>query len=108
MPKSREEILSEYVSQGRILKQVSEDIQPHLEGVLDGLAAEVVDENTVIIYKLNREKGGKGLPFLLWSSEKVIEKSSKKGLLLEYVIPEGRSKGLLVSKTNRICVPLLA
>lgn len=58
MPKSREEILSEYVLQRRLLKQVSEDIQPHLEGVLDGLAAEVVDENTVIICKLDRGEGG--------------------------------------------------
>ena len=68
----------------------------------------MVDENTVIIYKRDREKGVKGLPFLFWTSEKVIEKPSKRGLLLEYVIPEGRSKGLLVSKTNKVLVPLLA
>ena len=108
MPKSREEILSSYVLQGRLLKQVSEDIQPHLEGVLDGLAAEVVSEESVIVYKLDRTSGVKAIPFLSWKSGEVTKSSSTRGMNLEYVIPEGRSKGLFLSKANKVCVPLQA
>ena len=108
MPISREEILSSYVLQGRLLKHVSEDIQPHLEGVLDGLAAEVVSEESVIVYKLDRTSGVKAVPFLSWKSGEVTKRSSTRGMNLEYVIPEGRSKGLFLSKANKVCVPLQA
>ena len=104
----RNKVIEEYVLRGRLLKQVGEDIQPLLPGVVCGLAAEVVSEESVIVYKLDRTSGVKAIPFLSWKSGEVTEWSSTRGMNLEYVVPEGRSRGLFLSKTNRVCVPLQA
>ena len=104
----RNNVIEEYVLRGRLLKQVGEDIQPFLPGVVCGLAAEVVSEESVIVYKLDRTSGVKAVPFLSWKSGEVTKRSSTRGMNLEYVIPEGRSKGLFLSKANKVCVPLQA
>lgn len=103
----REEIWNNYVLKGRILKQVGLDIIPKLSGVLCGLAAEVLSDTNVIVYKLDRTKGVKAVPFLHWKPGSVTERSSTRGMNLDYVVPEGRSKALFMSKTNRVLVPLL-
>jgi len=104
----REEILNNYTLKGLILKQVSLDIKDQLSGVVDGIAAEVVSDENVIVYRIDREKGIKAVPFLQWKTGTVSKRASTRGMNLDYVVPEGRSKGLFVSKTNKILVPLLA
>ena len=104
----RQEVLANYVLKGRLLKTVGEDIQPYLPGVIDGLVAEVISDQSVIIYKLDRKNGTKAIPFLSWKSGQITKRASTRGMNLEYLVPEGRSKGLFLSKTNKICVPLQA
>ena len=105
----RDELLANYVLKGNVLKRVSLDIIPKLSGVIDGLAAEVLSDDSVEVYRLDRTgKGVKAVPFLYWRKGEVAERSSTRGMNLDYVVPEGRSKGLFVSKTLRVLVPLLA
>ena len=101
-------MIEEYVLRGRLLKQVGEDIQPFLPGVVCGLVAEVVSEESVIVYKLDRTSGVNAVPFLSWKSGEVTKRSSTRGMNLEYLVPAGRSKGLFLSKINKVCVPLQA
>jgi len=105
---ARKKVTDGYVLKGHVLKQVATDITPHLAGVLDGLAAEVLSDDSVNIFTLNRDKGIKAIPFATWRTGTINMSSSKRGLNLEYVVPEGRSKGYLMSKTNRVFIHLLA
>ena len=41
----RDELLANYVLKGNVLKRVSLDILPKLSGVIDGLAAEVLNDD---------------------------------------------------------------
>ena len=105
----RDELLANYVLKGNVLKRVSLDILPKLSGVIDGLAAEVLNDDSVEIYRLDRTgKGAKAVPFLYWKKGEVTERSRTRGMNLDYVLIPGRSKGLFVSKTLRVLVPLLA
>ena len=89
-----------------MLKRVSLDRLPKLSGVIDGLAAEVLNDDSVEIYHLDRTgKGVKAEPFLYWKKGVVAERSSTRGMNLDYVLTLGRSKGLIVSKTLRVLVP---
>ena len=85
----REEVLNNYILKGRVLKQVGLDIIPKLFGVLCGLAAEVLSHRNVIVYKLDRTKGVKAVPFLHWKPGTVTERSSTRGVNLNYVVPKG-------------------
>jgi len=105
---ARKKVTDGYVLKGHVLKQVAADITPHLAGVLDGLAEEVLWDDCVNIFTLNRDKGIKAIPFATWRTGTINMSSSKRGLNLEYVVPEGRSKGYLMSKTNRVFIHLLA
>ena len=99
--------MNNYVLKGRILKQVGLGIIPKLPGILCGLAAEVLPDTNVIVYQLDRTKRAKAVPFLHWKPGSVTERSSTRGMNLDYVVPEGRSKGLFMSIINRVLVPLL-
>ena len=50
-------MLSNYNLHGFTLKQAATDITPYLAGVLDDLAAEVLTDNSVNIFTLDREIG---------------------------------------------------
>lgn len=52
-----------YQLKGCGLKQVIKDIKDELAGVLAGLASEVVSDDNVIVYKIDRSKCIKGFPF---------------------------------------------
>ena len=91
--------MANYVLKGNVLKRVSLDILPKLSGVIDGLAAEVLNDDSVEIYRLDRSgKGVKAVPFLYWRKGEVAERTSTRGMNLDYVVPEGRFKSLLVRK----------
>ena len=71
--------------------------------------AKVVSEGNVIVYQLDRSgKEVKAIPFLHWKEGKAAKRADKRKMSNEYIKPEGRSKGLFASKTNKICVPLMA
>ena len=85
-----------------MLKRVSPDGLPKLSGVIDGLAAEVLNDDSVEIDRLDRTgKGVKADPFLYWKKGVVAERSSTRGMNLDCVLTPGRSQGLFVSKTLR-------
>ena len=102
------EVIEGYILRGRLLKQVGDDIQPFLPGVVCGLVAEVLSEDSVNIFKLDRSAGVKAIPFLSWRGGVITESRSTRGMNLEYILPEGKSKGMFLSKTNRVCIPLQA
>ena len=92
-----------------ILKKVGEDIKAFLHEIVNCAVAKVVSEGNVIVYQLDRSgKEVKAIPFLHWREGKVTERADKRKMSIEYIKPEGRSKGLFVSKANKICVPLMA
>ena len=93
---------------GFVFKKVSEDIQPFLPGVIDGLLGELVTEENVISYKLDRTKGAKAIPFLQWRAGEVSLRMDSRGMNLDYVVPPGKSREVFMSKTNKILVPLMA
>ena len=106
----RDELLANYVLKGNVLKRVPIDILPKLSGVIDGLAAEVLSDDSVEIYHLDRSgKGVKAVPFLYWRKGEVAERSSTRGMTwIMWFQKGGLNKGLFVSKTLRVLVPLLA
>nr|WP_115092991.1 hypothetical protein [Synechococcus sp. UW106] len=104
---ARNKAIEEFVLQGKLLKQVSSDLTPHLDGIVDGLVAEALSDEEVNIYRLDRSDEVKAIPFMTWKSGEVEKAASKRGMVLDYVIPEGRSKGMFMSKTNKIMIPLL-
>ena len=76
---------------------------------MTGQVAEVESDGNVIVVQLDRSrKEVKAIPFLQWREGKVTERADKRKMSIEYVRPEGRSQGLFVSKTNKICVTLMA
>ena len=99
--------MNNYQLKGFVLKQVIQDIKDALAGVLEGPAADVVADDNVIVYKIDRTKGIMGVPFLKWKAGTVSKRASTRGMNLEYIVRLNRSKGLLVSKTDRILVPLM-
>ena len=104
---SSSKAIEEFVLRGRLLKQVSSDLTPHLAGIVDGLVAEALNDEEVNIYRLERGDEVKAIPFMTWKAGEVEKSASKRGMVLDYVVPEGRSKGMFMSKTNKVMVPLL-
>ena len=98
--------MENYVLKGRLLKQVSIEISPHLDGVVDGLVAEVLPDDSVKVYRLDRGEEIKAIPFLQWADGQVKQSASNKSLTIEYVLPAGRSKGIFMTESNQIMVPL--
>jgi len=92
-----------------ILKKVGEDIKAFLHEIVNCAVAEVASEGNVIVYQLDRsEKEVKAIPFFQRREGTMIERADKRQMCIEHEWPEGRLKELLVSKTNKICVPLMA
>ena len=79
-------------------------------GVLEGLAAEVLEDDSTIIYKLVRnDMEVKAKPFLSWSNGEIINaKVRHRAIQVTYQLPKGRNQGLFVSKSIKILVPLRA
>ena len=104
---ARNKEIEEFTLRRRLLKQVSSDLTPHLDGIVDGLVAEALSDEEVNTYRLDRGDEVKAIPFMTWKSGEVEKSTGKRGMVLDYVVPEGRSKGMFMSKTNRIMIPLL-
>ena len=104
---ARNKAIEDFVLRGQLLKQVSSGLTPHLDGIVDGLVAEALNDEEVNIYRLERGDEVKAIPFMTWKAGEVEKSASKRGIALDYVIPEGRSKGMFMSKTNKVMVPLL-
>lgn len=105
------ERIDSYQMKGSVLKKVSEDITPYLAGILEGMLCDVRNENHAEVFRLHDDKGEKLLmaePFLRWTSEEVSVFNGQ-NLGVEALIPEGRSRGIYVTKTGgRILCPLMA
>lgn len=104
-----QDALNNYTLKGFILKQISEALTEHVDGVLEGLAAEVLEDDSAIIYKLVREDLlVRAKPYLNWSNGELNDKVRHRAIQVTYRVPEGRSVGLFVSKSLKILVPLRA
>ena len=98
--------LNSYVLKGFILKKASETLEEYVDGELDGLAGEVLEDDSVVIYRLTRDDMDvKARPFLTWSEGKV-ERRPGRSVGVSYERAEGRSQGLFVTKSLKILVPL--
>ena len=107
----QQKVLDNYVLKGMILKRVCSDIENNLDGVLDGICGEVLPDDSVVVYKLDRRgqkvKAGK---FLEWK-DGVVSEIAKAGrpYEVEYILPEGRSVGLFLNKAaTKVLVALRA
>ena len=92
---------------GKILKQVAKDIDAKIDGLICGLAAEVLEDEFVIIYKMNRRKDPViATPWLHWTDGVVVEESGEE-IEISYILPENRSIGVLIhNDADKILIPL--
>lgn len=98
-----------YLLKGHLLKGASQAIQENIKGTVDGLTAEVRDDDSVLVYSLSYEGTElKGKPILKVGTEGEVSELKGRRVTLESVIPDGKSRNLLVSKTGKITVPLMA
>ena len=101
--------IDNFVLKGHSLKNASQAIQDNVKGTVKGLTAEVREDDSVLVYSLSYEgKVTKGNPYLKVSADGEVTPLKGRGITLEHIVPEGKSKGLLVSKTGKVTVPLLA
>lgn len=71
--------------------------------------AEVVSDGNMIVDQLDRSREEvKAIPFFQRREGTMIKRADKRQMCIEHVWPEGRLKELLVSKTSKICVHLMA
>ena len=92
---------------GKILKQVAKDIDAKVDGLICGLAAEVLEDESVIIYKMNRRMDPvTATPWLHWTDGVVVEESGEE-IEISYILPENRSIGVLIhNDAEKILIPL--
>ena len=92
---------------GKILKQVAKDIDAKVDGLICGLAAEVLEDESVIIYKMNSRKDPvTATPWLHWTDGVVVEESGEE-IEISYILPENRSIGVLIhNDAEKILIPL--
>jgi hypothetical protein len=107
MPALLQEWLACYQLKGRILKQVTKDIDDKVDGLVCGLAAEVLEDESVVVYKMNRRTDPvTATPWLKWSSGDVQEESGK-AIEISYILPENRLVGVLIhNEAEKILIPL--
>ena len=93
---------------GFVFKRVCSDIENHLDGVLEGICAEVEDENNVMIYKLDRRGAKvKASKFLKWENGAVNEiKKAGRPYVVAYHKPENRSVGVFITSGAIIMIAL--
>ena len=102
------EVFKSFTIKGRVMKQAMGDITPHLSGVLRGLAGDVVSEDEMVVWLLDRANPPKivASEFLRWKGGEVTHINKGKSKEIEYVIPRGKSLGVFVDKDENILVPL--
>ena len=107
MPTLLQERVGSYQLKGRILKQVTQNLDDKVDGLICGLAAEVLEDESVIIYKMNRRKDPvTATPWLRWASGQVQEESGEE-IEISYILPENRSVGVLIhNDAEMILIPL--
>ena len=49
----------------------------------------------------------KTIPFMTWKAGEAEKSANKTGMVQDNAIPEERSKGIFISKTNKVMMPLL-
>lgn len=104
--------IDDFIIPGTILKQVSSDISPYLDGCLEGILCEVINENHAEVYKLiddSKDEILRAQLFLRWTSEQLSPIYDDRKLRVTPMIPPGKSKGIYVTQFGaRILVALLA
>ena len=102
----QEKTLENYHLKGKLLKGLGDELLPHLEGDCKGLAAEVLEDESLIIYQF--ERSGSEISakpaFNVVNGE--ISQRSGRAFGVVPVKPEGRSVGLFISKSCKVLVPL--
>ena len=89
---------------GPLLREASDSLQPHLSGVLDGLCAEVVDQD-VIIYKINRHNDLSVTPVWSYKGGEVVHRDGDT-LPVTYLRPEGKKWGFFMTDDKRALIAL--
>ena len=111
LPDKTKQVLDDYSLKGYILKQVTTDIEEHLDGVTDALLGEVHDDESVTVYQLHLGSEQDTIsPFLKWKNHKVEEVTTQQGRKpsVEYVMSRDKGQGLFVDKNARVFVPMRA
>ena len=104
----RDEVLANYKMKGFLFKDAGTALEKggHLDGILCGLACETLEDETLNIFQIKRGKRETTVsPWKHWKPD-AIEDLDGGSFSVEWVVPEGRSQGLYVSKRNRVLVPL--
>ena len=103
-----QEVIDNYKVQGYLLKAVSDDIQAHLAGVLEGVVCETMEDGTAQVFLIDDSEDDKTRlkPFLVYKEGEFTEMKGRK-FLVTPVIPPEKSKGLFVSKSGRVMIPLM-
>ena len=94
-PEQRE-VVDSYVIKGPTIRQVGEEIDSHLDGILDAICFEVVDESSVGVFLVKRGDDTLTLkPFLQWEQGKVTLCSPRsEGTDVEFVKPPHKGQGV--------------
>jgi len=102
------EVIDSYQIQGFLLKQISEEIKPHLSGVLEGVVVETRTNATALVFLVDDSEEGKTRlkPWMTWKEGSFTETKGRR-VLVEPVVPPSKKTGVYVMKTGRIAVPLL-
>ena len=66
---------------GQCLKQLSSDLAPHLQGIVDGLVAEALSDEEANVYRLDRGDEVKAIPFMVFKSREVKRSPVREGCL---------------------------
>ena len=105
-------IPQDFVLKGFVLKEVSRSLTKYLDGILNGIIAEVIEiaegKHQVNIFLLDRSgEEVMAMPWKKWT-EGEIEEIDGEPFEVRFYIPPNRSRGLFVSSDNRVFSPLNA
>ena len=105
---SHQELLNNFLIKGFILKQISKDLKPHLEGVIKGLCAQTTSDTEAIIYQIDEIQEDKVMmkPWFSWNDGVLLDAKGRRMSFYPYK-PEGKSVGMFVSKSGKVAIPLI-
>ena len=92
---------------GLIYKKVTKDIDDRVDKLICGLSGEVIADESVVVYKMNRRKDPVTVtPWIHWTAGKVVEQSGEE-IKISYILAENKSVGVLVNNdADKIIIPL--
>ena len=89
---------------GPLLREASDALQPHLDGFLDGLCAEI-DDQDVIIYRINRQETLSVTPVWGYKEGEVTQRDGDT-IPVKYWVPEGMKMGFFVTDDKKALIAL--